>query len=272
MTSWLDRTDAIILCVALFIVMLLAVIVGSRAARLWNKNKEEPQQGVKNMLTVLYALSGFILAFTFGMSGTRYEKIREVIKEEVNSIETATLRSDLYPDSLRHEFRANFKDYLEAIILYYSNPKDYALVVKSKQDAHDAGHRLWALATTEAKKPDMLAQTQQMIPALNNMIDSSQAREIVFRSHVPDLILIMLFLCVLTTCFVSGFTANKIASKEWIIILGFTLVSVMVIYTTLDLARPTRGFIKADAGRDALNGMRHIFNPDDTHSVHMPNH
>jgi len=259
MTSWLDRTDAILMCSVLFITMLLMVIAGSRAARLWNKNKEEPQQGVKNMLTVLYALSGFILAFTFGMSGTRYEKIREIIIEENNTIGTAMHRSDLYSGDVRDSFRADFKTYLEAIIVYYSNPKDIELVHKSKSDAAEAGHRLWALATEQGKRPEMLAQTQQMIPALNNMLDTAQSREIIFLSHVPDLIVIMLFLCVLTTCFVSGFTANIISSKEWVIIIGFSLVTVMVIYTTLDLARPTRGFIKSDAGRNALKEMRHLF-------------
>ena len=268
MTSWLDRTDAILLCVVLFIIMLLAVITGSRTARLWNKTREEPQGGVKNLLTVLYALAGFILAFTFGMSGTRYEKIRECIEEEANSIETAILRSDLYQDSLRNAFRAEFNNYLEAIITYYSNPKDFELVKKSKEDASTAKQHLWTLASEQAKRPEMLAQTQQMIPGLNNMFDSAQTREIVFKSHVPDLILIMLFMCVLTTCFVSGFTANTIQRKEWIIILGFTLVSVMVIYTTLDLARPTRGFIKSDAGREAMKDIRHLFENNTSHSHH----
>jgi hypothetical protein len=259
MTSFLDRTDAIVLCSFLLISMVLVVVAGSKAARLWNKSKEEPQQGIKNLLTVLYTLSGFILAFTFGMSGTRYEKIREVIEEEANDLTTAIHRADLYPDSIRQVFRADLKIYLEDIITYYNNPKDLNLVQSSKEDAEHTGHKLWALASQEAKRPEMIAQTQQMVPALNNMLDSAQKREIVFRSHVPDLILVMLFICVITTCFVSGFTANVIHTKEWVIIIGFSLVTVMVIFTTLDLARPTRGFIKSDAGRDAIKELRHMF-------------
>jgi hypothetical protein len=259
MTSWLDRQDAIVISVVLFITMLLMVLAGGRVTRMWNKGKEEPQGGVKNLLTVLYTLSGFILAFTFGMSGTRYEKIREAIEEEANSIETTIRRADLYPDSLRVEFRTESRNYLEAIISYYSNPKDINLVLKSKDDAHHAGLRLFAIAAEQSRNPALLAQTQQMVPALNDMLDAAQKREIVFRSHVPDLIIIMLFVCVLTSCFVSGFTANRIHHKEWVIIIGFTLVSVLVIYTTLDLARPTRGFIKADAGRDAMKEMRYLF-------------
>jgi len=259
MTSWLDRTDTIFLCIFLFIAMLLAVLAGSRVAGKWNSNREEPQGGVKNLLTVLYALSGFILAFTFGMSGTRYEKVREVIEEEANSIETATLRADLYPDILRNELKPELKNYLEAIISYYSNPKDLELVEKSKEDAANAKHHLWKQVSELSKRPELLTQNQQLIPGLNNMFDSAQTREIVFRSHVPDLILVMLFICVITTCFVSGFTANALQRKEWVIIYGFTLVTVMVIYTTLDLARPTRGFIKSDAGRDALKEIRHLF-------------
>ena len=268
MTSWLDRQDAIVICVVLFITMLFMVLAGSRIARLWNKSKEEPQGGVKNLLTVLYTLSGFILAFTFGMSGTRYEKIRECMEDEANCIETAILRADLYPDSIRNEFRPEFKNYLEAIITYYSNPKDFNLVQKSKEEAATSKHHLWIMVSGLSQRPELLTQNQQMIPGLNNMFDSAQTREIVFKSHVPDLILIMLFMCVLTTCFVSGFTANQILSKEWIIILGFTLVSVMVIYTTLDLSRPTRGYIKSNAGRDAMKDMRHLFDQDLSQNKH----
>lgn len=257
--SWLDRTDAVLLCAALFIAMLLLVVVGHNAATLWNKEREEPQGGINNLLTLLYALSGFILAFAFGMSGSRYEKVRDVIEKEANEIGTTILRADLYPDSVRQVFRADFKIYLEAVIAYYSNPKDIDLVKKSKEDAAKAAVRLWSLAAQQSRLPERFIASQQMLPSLNSMFDSAQTRQIVFLSHVPGLIIYMLFICVLTTCFVAGFTSKALRSKDWMIIVGFTLVSVMVIYTTLDLSRPTRGFIKTDSGREAIKEMREMF-------------
>ena len=257
--SWLHRIDALLLAAALFIAMLLLVIVGRNAARLWNKEAEEPEGGVKNLLTVLYALSGFILAFTFGMSGTRFEKVRAVIAEEANTIGTAILRADLYSDSVRQVFRADFKNYLEAVVTYYSNPKNLDLVMKSREDAAKAADRLWSLASQQSKLPAMLTASQQMIPALNKMFDSAQTRQIVLMSHVPDLIIYMLFICVLTTCFAGGFTSKVVTYKDWIIIVGFALVSVMVIYTTLDLSRPMRGIIKAERGQDAIKEMLKMF-------------
>ena len=83
----------------------------------WGTRKRtEPKGGVNSLLGVLFALSGLILAFTFGMSGTRLEKVRNVVESEANDIGTAILRSDLYADSVREGFRADFKNYLEAVI------------------------------------------------------------------------------------------------------------------------------------------------------------
>src|SRR6476660_1691436 len=122
--SLIHTTDALVLCIFLFIGMILMVALGRYAGKIWRKEEDEPKGGVNSLLAALFALFGFILAFTFGMSGSRYENVRNVIVEEANDIGTAVLRADLYSDSIRNEFRADFKKYLEARIAYYDNVTD----------------------------------------------------------------------------------------------------------------------------------------------------
>jgi hypothetical protein len=69
----------------------------------------------------------------------------------------------------------------------------------------------------------------------------------------------MLFICVLAGSFIGGFTTISFASKDRIIIAGFIVVTSMVIYTTLDLSRPLRGFITDVPGRDAIVELRQMF-------------
>jgi hypothetical protein len=91
------------------------------------------------------------------------------------------------------------------------------------------------------------------------MFDVATTREVVLKSRVPDLVVYMLFICVLTSCFIGGFTSAAFRKKDWIIILGFALVTSMVVYTTLDLGRPMRGVIKDEAGKEAIIELRQMF-------------
>ncbi len=56
----------------------------------------------------LLGLMALLLAFSFGNSASKFENHREIIIEEANDIGTSILRCDLYPDTPRNLFRANF--------------------------------------------------------------------------------------------------------------------------------------------------------------------
>jgi hypothetical protein len=254
--SFIFKTDALVLSIVLFVGMIVMVVLGRYACRLWNKDQSEPKGGVSSLFGGLFALSGLLLAFTFGMSGTRMEKVRNVVELEVNEIGTAILRSDLYADSVRDGFRADFRNYLEAVIGFYNNAANADSLNKAKEAAEKAAQRLWARATQQSKLPNMLIPSGQMVPALNGMFDVAQSREIILRQRVPDLIIYMLFVGVFATCFIGGLTSGRFRSKEWIIVVGFSIVTAMVVYTTIDLSRPLRGVIKDEAGKHAIIELR----------------
>ena len=257
--SILLRVDPFVVGMFLFFAMILMVLLGKIAGRKWNKEGIEPKGGMNSLFTALFALSGLILAFTFGMSQSRLERVRAVVEDEVNDIGTAVLRSDLYTDSIREGFRNDFRKYAEAVIAYYDNAGNAHVMQQSKGDATKAGEGLWARATQQSKLPNMLIPSNLMIPALNDMFDIAQTREIVLNSRVPDLVEWMLFVCVLVTCFIGGFTSSAFAGREWIIIIGFAIVTSMVVYTTIDLSRPFSGMIRVDAGQQAIVELRKMF-------------
>ena len=67
--SFIHTTDAFVLCIFLFIAMITMVALGRIAGKIWRREEGEPKGGVNSLLAALFALFGFILAFTFGMSG-----------------------------------------------------------------------------------------------------------------------------------------------------------------------------------------------------------
>ena len=257
--SFIHQTDAFVLCIFLFVAMIGMVLLGRIAGKIWRKERDEPKGGVNALLGALFALFGFILAFAFGMSGTRYDNVRNIIVEEANDISTAVLRADLYSDSVRDAFRSDFKKYLEARIAYYDNVKDTVSWFKSREDAARLSEALWARAMQQSKQPNMLTPSINMIPALNAMFDITTTSEVTLLTRVPDVIVYMLFILALTSSFIGGFTSSSIRHKDWIVVIGFALLSSMIIYITLDLGRPMRGIIKAEAGKQAIVDLRKMF-------------
>jgi len=53
------------------------------------------------LLGALFGLWSFILAFTFGQSGTRFETVRAMIVDEGNLLRNDILKADFFPDSAR---------------------------------------------------------------------------------------------------------------------------------------------------------------------------
>ena len=235
------------------------VALGRSVGKFWRKEGAEPKGGVNSLLGAMFALFGFILAFTFSMSGNRYENVRNIIVEEANDIGTAILRSDLYSDSVRDAFRTDFKKYLEARIDYYNYVTDAVRLNEAKDDAAKTAASLWTRTMQQSKLPNMLIPSNNMIPALNAMFDIAATREVVLAARVPDVIVYMLFILALASGFITGFTSNSIRHKDWIVIIGFALLSSMIIFITLDLGRPMRGIIKADMGQQAILDLRKMF-------------
>jgi len=258
--SFIHSTDSFVLSLLIFTGMILLVKLGSFLAHRRQLREAADLQGSSgSLLAALFGLFGFILAFTFGMSGNRYENSRNVITEEANDIGTAILRSDLYPDSIRAAFRQDFKIYLEARILYFEHFSETASVRHSKEAAAVAGQRLWDRACGQARMPGMLVPSNLMIPALNNMFDIATKREILILTPVPDIIVWMLLILALATSFIGGLTVREMHRKDWIVVFTFALLSSMIIFITLDLGRPMRGVIKVDVSEQAIIALRKMF-------------
>jgi hypothetical protein len=265
--SLLFRMEAHTVAIVLFAGMICAYILGRILARSWHARKIEPDGeglveggGVGAILGALFALFGLILAFTFGMSGSRYEGVRNIMIEEANDIGTVILRTDLYPDSMRKILKEELKNYVEARISYYDHASDLDKFQKAKEDADKSGGIVWTSVSQFSKlQPNLMVPNMQMIPALNSMLDIATTRDVMLKSRVPDAIVITLFVLTLTISFIGGFTTPKVGSKDWVVIVGFAMLTALIIYLTLDLGRPMRGFIKLDQGQQALVDLRKLF-------------
>lgn len=254
---FIHQTDAATIAFVLFILMIIATYSG----RILGHYIHDKIHSEKNLTETsgLTALLFFLLAFTFGMSGNRYDSRRSVVIEEANDIGTAILRSDMYPDSERILFRKDFKDYVESRIAYYNAGANYKEIIKADSLSQTISHKLWKRASELSKNPANLAATQQMIPALNNMIDIATTRLSGEKAKVPQSILYMLFSLALITAFFNGYYEGRKDRIDWLVQIGFCLLVSLVILFTLDLDRPRRGTVTLDIPNQAVIDLRGYF-------------
>ena len=109
-------TDSWIIVILLFILMLIFIYLGYKFGKSVKKKSGDSSGSL--LTSGIYSLMGLLLAFTFTMSGTRFDSRIKIIVEEANDIGTAILRIQMYPDSIRTLFKEDFKNYVDARIEY----------------------------------------------------------------------------------------------------------------------------------------------------------
>lgn len=255
------KTDASILCLLLLVGCILMVKLGEFVrSKFFKHDSQESKGGVNSLLAALFGLWGFLLAFTFGNSATKFENVRNVTVEESNIIRNTILRAEVFPDSIKIKLREDLKIYVDAAINYYKYVKNFDEFKKSKEAASDAGKRLWSRTISASGQPGLGIPGANMLASLASMFDIADRRDALLFSGVPELIIYMLFFLALTISFIGGFTTPVIKLKEWIVIGGFLLLACSIIYITLDLGRPLRGFIQLKTGKERLMEVRKMFN------------
>ena len=254
------RIDASILCLLLLAGCILMVILGRRIrTKYLHKDDQESKGGVNSVLGALFGLWGFVLAFTFGNSASRFENVRAMMVEEANIIRNVLLRAETLPDSMQGAFREDLKKYLEARIEYYEVEGDAEKFNKTILDAVDISKKLWKRTVDALHVPGFGPTANSMLTTLSSMIDIGARRDALLKSDIPGLISFMLFFLALVISFVGGFTSPILKSKEWVVMVGFIFLACSIIYITIDLARPLNGLIKPDVGQERMVQLRNLF-------------
>jgi hypothetical protein len=252
--SWIFRTDAALLCGALFLAMIAAAgtgrLVGARRAR---GGAKAALGGVEGGL---YGLFGLLLAFTFGMAAARFDGARKLVVEEANAIGTAALRADLYPDADRAAFLEDFRRYLDARIAFHGAGVDAERIAGALRRTDEGQRALWARATRLAREPGSVLPGMQMIPALNAAFDMESSVMASLRARVPDAIVVLLLVLAVAVAFMNGYAAGLSGQRDRLAAVGFAVLTVLVVYVILDVDRPRRGLTSIDVAQQSLLDLR----------------
>lgn len=255
--TFLSGLSPLAISLGLFIGMILIYFIANQLAKLpsFSKYVDDTINPIEGSLLGLLAL---LLAFTFSMSASRYEARRTVMLAEANNIGTVILRCDLYPDSTRVVLRNYLKAYVEARIDYFQSGSDEVKEKKAIAETEKWDNLIWSEVAKVSKVKDNLVASNQMIPALNAMIDIVTSRNAEKNATVPDSILWLLFLLCFISSFILGFQKST-SRNPYIISIVFALMVCACIQVIIDLDRPRQGFINMKGTNQFIVDLRKMF-------------
>lgn len=247
----------------LFSVLLLAgMLILLETGRRYsvNRRSKESESEVSNLGPIessVFALFGLLMAFTFSGAASRFNEKRMLIAEEANTIETAYLRLKLVSHHAQPALEELFRKYVDSRLETYRKLPDTQAAERELAHSRDIQEKIWVQAIAATRLPDSDPAAGWLLPiALNSMIDIVTTRTMSLQVHPPGIIYALLFGLGLLCSVLAGYRIASCRRQSWLHIGGFTIITVLVVYVTLDVEYPRVGWFRLDAADQLLMKVR----------------
>ena len=143
---------------------------------------------------------------------------------------------------------------------YFDAGIDDVKITIAQQKTEKYYTKIWNLATDTSQNSENVLRFQQMIPALNSMIDIVTTREETKNATVPESVFWLLFMLILSSSFIIGYSDSK-KQINHVLIWGYCLMTCLTVYLILDLDRPRRGLIDVDHSEQKIVELKEMLKP-----------
>ncbi len=248
---------ALLLALSLFIAFVVCVELGRRIGlHQLAAVGEGARAGVGVIDGALFGLLSLLLGFSFSGAASRFDKRRELVAEESNTIGTAWQRIDALAPEHQGALRPLFIRYFDELLEFYRNASGTNDPTRESPALTDAGNALWSSAvafcmTTEGEKARML-----LLPSLNEMFGAIERERLARRIHPPRIIFAMLAITALAAAIFGGYEMSNAPARNWLYIIGVALAISFTTYVIAELEYPRLGLVRIDSMDHALNELR----------------
>ena len=185
-------------------------------------------------------LLGLLLAFTFSLALSRYDKRRSMVVGESNAI------GDFY--TCASVLREPHRTRLQGVIRAYTEEKLAASRVRSEADVEE---KLRAFQDAHARMTTLVGEvvaegTPIAVPLTNTLTavtSAHAARLAAYRERLPWSIVLLLFLGAAVPAYLVGLQQAESPRPHLAGTVGFIAMTTLITFVTLDLNQPGRGTI-----------------------------
>ena len=243
--------------VLLFVGMLILLETGRRLGVRRRPKESEGERGSLGTIEgAVFALFGLLMAFTFSGAALRFNEKRMLVAEEVNTIETAYLRLHLVTPEAHAALQDQFRQYVDSRLETYRRLPNMEAARMEMTKSKNIQEEIWteAVAATRLRNSHVDAG-KLLLPALNNMIDIATTRTMALQMHPPRIIYVLVFGLGLICSLLAGYRMAG-GYRSWLHILGFTVITVIIVYVMLDVEYPRAGLIRLENADQFLVDLR----------------
>ncbi len=240
--------SSILITAVLFVLIMLFNEVGFRIGRfVQDRTDKEVKTLTGSLQASVLGLLALLLGFSFSMAMQRYDSRSQAVIDEANAIGTAMLRIELLPEKYQQQVATSFEKYLDLRVAIAT----IDLTEREKRDAYnkqtsDVQRQLWSLAVSAADEDPRPVTTGAFINSLNGAIDSQGKRNALLQMHVPEPVLLLLFIVFISSGGILGYSTG-LSGKRIVAPTAFvSFLIAMIVFIIIDLDRPKRGLIQVN--------------------------
>jgi hypothetical protein len=256
--AWLYQIDSGATSLLLALTMVCAALIGARLGR--RRNDTGPH-GLGAVETGLFGLLGLLLAFTFSGAASRYDARSQLMVDTANALRTVVMRADLYPSPVRDAIRVDLREFLTAQSSFYRSEHDAQARAAAVTASDKAQQRLWAKIVAASADPGNGFASTQMVNNSERLFALTASRHVASSAHMPEAIVLLLFVLAVATAYTSGYAAGAAGSFSLPGYIAFSVLTGLVVYVTLDLDRPGQGVIRRDVQEQAIESVGALLRP-----------
>ena len=230
----------------MFLGMVLFLELGRQVGLRRRPGETEGERGSFGIVEgALFALFGLLMAFTFSGAANRFNEKRMLIAEEINTIGTAYLRVQLLSPEAQSPVRELFRQYVDSRLETYRKLPDMHAAEAIMAQSKKLQQEIWNQAVAASRLPNSHPNAGfLLLPALNNMFDMATTRTMALQNHPPGIIYVLLFILGLICSALAGYRMALSQHRSWLHVVGFTVMTVTIVYVVLDIEYPRAGLIR----------------------------
>jgi hypothetical protein len=235
--TFLDRIPIWLLYLGTVTFLLAGCELGYRLSTWHKATRTDGEKAPANaMMGSTLGLLAFMLAFTFGMSSSRFDARKQLVLEDASAILRTYERVQFLPEPQRIESSRLLRDYLE-LRLRMTKLKNLEEMNETVLRSEAIQEDLWKQAVTQADRPNAILAG--LMQSLSELTDLQMKRvRAAAQNRIPLTIELALygiaFLGLATMGYGAGLAETRATVPALVLVLAFSAIIVLII----DLERP----------------------------------
>ncbi|WP_339669899.1 hypothetical protein [Dasania marina] len=246
--EFLYSHNSIVITLILFALIILFNELSFRTGKfIQHKTNDELKSLTGSVQASILGLLALLLGFTFSMAMQRFDNRNLALIDEVNAIGTVALRVHLLEQQYHRDTYQKLDEYIDLrIVLGKTDLSETATRKQYNNTLTKLQYELWTLATQAASSDPRPTTTGAYINALNAMFDAQSKRNALLQMHVPEVVLLLLFIVFIASLGIMGYSSGLSNKRLAIPTVLIAFLISMIVFIIIDLDRPKRGLIQVN--------------------------